>query len=88
MSHKDYPVGAAQQIILNALSLTATGFTDADRQFEKLGLVVSYRREGRQSVPVVTVKSRFGGGFSGGDGDSWREYDNVDLSAIQQWISK
>jgi hypothetical protein len=83
------PVGKAQEKVLEALGMTATGFADANRQFEKIGIVVSSRRDGRVSVPVVTVKDRFDGGFNaGGDGDCYRKYDDIDLSAVEQWIAK
>lgn len=84
---RSYPVGKAQQMVLDALGLTAKDFADAEAQFEALGIVVSPRREGRTSVPAVTVRPRFGGAFTaGGDGVEYREYDEHDFSAIEQWI--
>jgi len=89
MSYRDYPVGTAQQIILDALNLTATGHKDADNKFKALGLVVASQRQGRRSVPAITVLPRQGGGFNaGGDGDEWTEYDEIDTTAIEQWIVK
>lgn len=85
----NYPVGKAQQIVLDALGMTAADHSEASQKFEELGIVVSSRREGRTSVPVVIVKDRFGGGFNaGGDGEEWRNYKDVDLSNISQWIQK
>ena len=84
---RDYPVGKAQQMVLDALGITASGFGEAQDAFDKLGIVVNSQRQGRKSVPAITVKSRHGGGFtSGGDGEAWREYDDVDLSAVEHWI--
>lgn len=55
MANKDYPVGKAQQIVLDALGMTATGFDDAASKFKELGITVSSKRQGRTSVPVVSV---------------------------------
>lgn len=49
MANKDYPVGKAQETILKALSLTATGYGDASEKFMNLGIVVASKR----GVPVV-----------------------------------
>lgn len=86
---KDYPVGSAQEKVLNALGLTATGFSDAERIFEKLGLEVTSRRVGRSSEPVITFKDTTRGGWNrGGDGESYEvSYKAFDKSAIAQWIA-
>ena len=82
-----YPVGKAQQMVLDALGLTARDFSEANDIFKKLGIVVGSKRQGRSTVPVVTVKDRFDGGFSAaGDGFEYRKYDDADFSAIEQWI--
>ena len=89
MAKRDYPVGKAQQMVLDALGMTASGHSDAQAKFEALGLAVGSRREGRATVPAITVLNRHGGGFTAyGDGDGWREYDDIDTSAIEQWIVK
>jgi len=86
---RNYPVGKAQQIVLDALNLKAGDFSEAKRIFESLGITVGSKRQARSSVPVVTVKDRFGGGFSAaGDGFEYRKYDDVDLSAVQQWVEE
>jgi len=85
----EFPVGKAQQMVLQALGKKAQTFSEATAVFEQMGIVVSSKRQGRESVPVVIVKARMGGGWNaGGDGESWREYPDVDLSAIEQWIQK
>lgn len=38
---KDYPVGSAQEKVLNALGLTANSFSDAERIFDEIGIEVS-----------------------------------------------
>ena len=87
MARRDYPVSKAQQMVLDALGMTASGYSDAQDKFEELGLVVSSKRQGRSSVPAITVKSRETGGWNpGGDGWSGRQYDDIDTSAIEQWI--
>jgi glutaredoxin len=86
---RDYPVGKAQQTILTSLNLTATGHSDAERIFNELGIIVATRRQGRKSVPVVTLRDTEIGGFTA-DGDGWSapvEYANVDLDKISQWMA-
>lgn len=86
---KDYPVGSAQEKVLNALGLTATGFSDAERIFNEIGIMVNSKRVGRSSEPVVSLKETARGGWNrGGDGESYTvSYKNIDLSAIAQWMS-
>ena len=84
---KSYPVGKAQQMVLDALGLTAKDFSEANQIFEGLGITVGSKREGRSSVPVVTVKDRFGDGFNAArEGVVYREHKDHDFSAIEQWI--
>ena len=82
-----YPVGKAQQMVLDALGLKAGDFSEANQVFESLGITVTSKREGRSSVPVVIIKDRFGGGFNAEyEGVSYRKYQDCDFSAIEQWI--
>jgi len=84
---KDYPVGKAQQMVLDALNVTATGHGDAKKIFEDLGLVVSSKREGRKSVPSITVLDRFAGTLNAeGEGETWQQYEESNFESIQQWI--
>jgi len=86
---RDYPVGKAQQMVLSALGIAATGFGDAQRKFEDLGLSVTSKREGRQSVPVVEVLDRDAGAFNAaGEGVTWQQYPDADFTNIQQWIKE
>lgn len=87
---KDYPVGKAQKMVLDALGLSADGFTEANQLFSDHGLVVSSKREGKISVPQVHLKETNGGAFNAdGEGESWTvSYKNVDLSKIAQWMVK
>lgn len=86
MADKDYPVGVAQKQVLDALGLTATGFNDAQRRFDDLGISVASRREGRKSVPVVHVTG-WGGGFIDGEGQEWTGPKREILDKLQQWIN-
>lgn len=88
MANRDYPTGAAQDVILKALNLTANGFSDAERIFAEIGIAVSSKRVGRSSVPVVTRLETHGGGWNaGGDADGYKiSYKDVDLSAIAQYM--
>lgn len=82
-----YPVGKTQQLVLDALNLTAANFTEAKKIFEDLGLVVASKREGRKTIPVITVLDRQGGAFNaGGDGEEFTLYQDIDTTAIEQWI--
>lgn len=91
---KELLVGKAQKMVLDAVSPghTITTWTEANNAFEKIGIVVGSRREGSASVPVITVKNRYGGGFTaGGDGDTWQAYANLtddQKSALAPWIKK
>ena len=82
---KQYPVGKTQKIVLDALRLSAQNFQEAEAIFDRLGIVVSHRRQGRQVVPVVTVKPRWGGSLDE-DGEEFRQYPDIDLSGIQEWV--
>jgi hypothetical protein len=85
----DFPVGKAQQIVLQALGKKAQNFSEATKVFEEMGIVVGSKREGRSSVPVVTVKNRWDScRNSEGEGEIWRAYEDVDLSAVAQWVKK
>ena len=92
MYRNEYPVGKAQQIVLDALGLTAAGASSADELFESLGLVVRPVRQGRVSVPEITIKNRYAGGFTAdGDGDAWRAYGDLtaeQMRAIAPWLVK
>jgi hypothetical protein len=86
VADRGYPVGKAQQMVLDALGKRASTFQEAEAIFESLGIVVSSRREGRSSVPVITEVG-FGGGWNpGGDGDDWRGAKKSDLAAVRQWM--
>lgn len=90
-NRRQYPVGKAQGDVLVALGIdpkSLNGHGHAQQIFEALGIVVSSRREGRETVPVV---KKIGGGSarnSHGDYDVWNSAaDNVDLSAIKKWFA-
>ena len=85
---KDYPVGKAQKMVLDALEMTADGFTAAEHIFNKIGITVIAVRQGRTSVPQVHRKETSGGGWNaGGDGESFEiSYKDADLSKISQWM--
>lgn len=85
---KDYPVGAAQKMVLDALNMTATGFSDANRKFDEIGIVVTSKRQGHTSIPVVEVRDQFGGGWEEGSGVEYKKYQALDTTPIDQWIEK
>lgn len=69
---KEFPVGVAQQKVLDALGETASDWGQAERIFDEYGITVRAKRVGRISVPVVTLHPRSGGGFNEhGEGESW-----------------
>lgn len=90
MAKQDYPVGKAQQMVLDALGMSATGFSNANEQFAAIGIRVSSKRQGRTSVPVVEEVGSFGGGFNRyGEGESWGSRKaSVDLTPVRQWMAK
>jgi len=86
----DFPLGVAQQQVLDALGLKASGFNDANALFERIGIRVTSKRQGRTTVPVVHQLPSAGGAFNAfGEGETW-EYprEKVDLSPIEQWAVK
>lgn len=86
---KGYPVGKAQQQVLTALELTASGFAAAERKFEKLGLVVTSKRQGRKSVPVITILNRETGALNAnGEGVAWQQYPDANFENIQHWVEE
>lgn len=85
---KGYPVGKAQQIILDALNIkNAQNHNHAQDIFDAIGIEVSSKRQGRKSVPVVSITS-VGGGFNAyGEGEAaYTPSRDIDLSAIAQYI--
>ncbi len=85
---KDSPVGVAAEKVLIALGLTAESSREANQIFREIGIVVSAKRIGKSSEPVVRMmETTFGGWNAGGDGESYDvEYRNIDLTPIKQWI--
>jgi len=80
---KDYPIGAAQKKVLEALGMSASGFADAERIFDEIGIVVMSKR----GTPQVTRKAQGGGWSPDGDGDYEANVAEADLSAIAQWMA-
>ena len=81
---KDFPVGAAQKKVLEALGLSANGFADAERIFDEIGIVVVSKR----GTPQVSRKAQSGSGWSpDGDGDYEARIKVADLSALAQWMA-
>ena len=85
----DYPVGKAQRMVLEALGLSAYSFNEAKKILRNRGLIVTSKRQGRQSVPSIKLMDTEGGAMSSdGDGDSWDiEYKDYDKNAIAEWMS-
>jgi hypothetical protein len=86
--NRQYPVGKAQQEVLNALGISkCNGHSHAQQIFDELGITVSSKREGRKSVPVVSKIGAGGGWNIGGDGEGWdAPSTGIDLSAIEKWM--
>jgi len=83
----NYPISKTQKMVLEALGMTAKDYTDADKKFADIGITVRSIRQGRTSVPAITVTG-FGGGWTAdGDGESWSGA-TVNLDAVRQWIEK
>lgn len=83
------PPGKAQQIILDALGVKAESFGHANGIFNALGISVNPKRVGRKSVPEVTTVTEGGWQrniYGDYDGATWSNADNVDLSAVREWM--
>lgn len=82
--------GVAQTVILQALDIKANNFAHAKVIFQELGIDVGHKRVGRSSIPVVTKLDRSGGAINiEGDGEIWDDWGpDVDLSAIEEWMTK
>ncbi len=86
---RQYPVGKAQQMVLDALNITVkvNGHRHAQQIFDELGITVSSKRVGRASVPVVIVNTGGSGRHAYGDYDVWDAPSaGIDLSAVAQWV--
>jgi hypothetical protein len=70
---KDLPVGVAQSAVLKALGETAHTWSQAEAIFERYGIVVRAKRQGRTSVPVVSERKQDLGGWT-----DYGDYDGVD----------
>jgi hypothetical protein len=86
----EFPVGKAQQQVLDALGLMANTHAEAVELFRVYGFEVSSKRVGRASEPVIKMLDTICGGFST-DGDGYATeitYKEIDLSLVAQWIEK
>jgi len=82
-------VGKTQQKVLDALGITcADSFGHANAIFNRFGLTVSHRREGRSFIPVVTVTGGIHSGFNAdGEGDTY-ETDVIGINRIPaEWMA-
>ena len=85
------PPGKAQSVILNALGIEADSFQHASAIFEVLGITVIAKRVGRTSVPEVHIREEGGyqrNKYGDYDGEVWSNSDDLDLSAINEWMAK
>lgn len=89
MQHS-YPVGRAQWQVCKAIGHTEVEtFQEAEELFKQVGITVIAVRQGRQSVPSITVKSGYAWN-AGGDADTWggTTLSPEQMGAIKQWMSK
>lgn len=78
----DYPVGKAQRTVLNALGIPAYSFQQAEARFAELGIVVTSKRVGRGSVPVVKLAR--GGSFAQSEDGDYGAATTATLTAEQR----
>ena len=87
MQHS-YPVGRAQWQVCKALGHPEIEtFQEAEDLFKRLGITVISVRQGRQSVPSITIKS--GSAWNvGGDADTWEacSLSKEQVDAIKPWM--
>jgi hypothetical protein len=94
MADKKHPLSKTQKTVLDALSLSAEHWHEAEQVFAAHGLAVEAKRSGRSYVPVVTKlpATTVVGGFNiHGEGESAEidhEYKPVDLAKISQWMEE
>lgn len=89
MQHS-YPVGRAQWQVCKAIGHPEIEtFQEAEALFARVGITVIAVRQGRSSVPSITIKSGYSWN-AGGDADVWggSTLTQEQLAAIQQWMSK
>jgi hypothetical protein len=88
---KHYPTSSAQDQVLKALGLDCReyNYDTANDLFRAVGISVSFRRQGRVSVPVVTLMESAGGAFNAyGEGESWSvDPKAIDLTPLASWMS-
>lgn len=89
---KELPVGTAQRAVLDALGAPSSVDTwdKAKAYFAELGIVVTAKRDGRKSVPVVFESSHpQRGGWNPGNEDGWSgntpRLTTEQRNALQQW---
>lgn len=83
----DYPVSKTQKMVLDALSLSANSYSEAEELFANHGLGVVSKRQGRSVVPVITTGIGYGG-WCNGEGNCGTIKCDLDTSKIAQWIVK
>jgi hypothetical protein len=87
------PVGVAQRQVLDALGITikVNGGSHANAIFDALGLVVTSRREGKASIPVVSEKQYWASSYAGSSLDENYEGGldgaKIDTTPLRQWMS-
>ena len=86
--NRDFPVGKAQQMVLDALKLRADGFNAADALFNNLGMAVTGKRQGRASVPEIRLESATARFNADGDADTIPGHvlTQSQYDAIRQWV--
>ena len=75
--NKEFPVGKAQQMVLDAIGMTAENAREAEKIFEDLNIVVLPVRQGKTSVPHVGLTTR---NMTGDDSYSRK------IDALKQWM--
>ncbi len=84
---KEFPTSRAQDTVLKALGLKAENYSQAERILEACGLKVTPVRQGRTSIPSVTLLDGVSGGWSNGDADyTTVTPKQIDLTPILEWI--
>lgn len=68
---KEHPVGVAQKIVLDILGETSEYWSGANAIFERYGIVVGSKRQGRTSVPQVWERETDQGGWNPGHEDGY-----------------
>lgn len=86
------PVGVAQAKVLSAIGITVNSWQEAEQKFSELDIVVTSKRVGCSSEPVVSFQPTRRGGFNrDGEGEVYDAPSPLTVEQrqrLQQFVEK